>query len=71
MGLEPTFAQLVELDELRAVMTVCRRVVAAQAEDGSLWNPVGVAEAYVVQELRALHRAVEGDLAARAAVEDM
>lgn len=52
------------------VLAVCRRIVAAQAEDDALWDPSSVVEAYVVQELRALHKAVEGDLSVVAAVED-
>lgn len=52
------------------ILEVCRRIVAAQAEDGALWSPVSIGEAYVAQELRTLHRAVEGDLSALAAIED-
>jgi hypothetical protein len=59
-----------ERDELAERLSVCRRIAAAQAEDDALWSPVGIAEAYVVQELRTLHRAVEGDLSAVAAIED-
>lgn len=52
------------------ILVVCRRIVSAQAEDGALWCPLTATEAYAVQELRTLHRAVEGDLAAAAAIED-
>jgi hypothetical protein len=52
------------------VLAVCRRIVAAQAEDDALWSPSSIVEAYAVQELRTLHRAVEGDLTVMAAIED-
>jgi hypothetical protein len=52
------------------ILAVCRRIVAAQAEDGALWDPQTIGEAYVAQELRTLHRAVEGDLSVLAAIED-
>jgi hypothetical protein len=51
------------------ILAVCRRIVLAQADDECLWDPETVAEAYVVQELRTLHRAVEGDLTVLAAIE--
>ena len=53
------------------ILTVCRRIVAAQAEDDALWNltPQTIGEAYMIQELRTLHRAVEGDLTVLAAIE--
>lgn len=54
-----------------AVLAVCRRIVAAQAEDDALWSPVGIAEAYVVQELRTLHAAVDGNLDVAAAIEEL
>lgn len=54
------------------ILAVCRRIVAAQAGDDALWCEAGsIVEAYAQQELRALHRAVEGDLAAVAAIEDL
>lgn len=59
-----------DYDEVLRVLEVCRRIAAAQAEDDALWSPVGIVEAYTVQELRTLHRAVEGDLTAVAAIED-
>lgn len=52
------------------ILAVCRRIVAAQAEDEALWSPQTVVEGYVVQELRALHSAVEGDLTVMAAIEE-
>jgi hypothetical protein len=60
-----------ERDELAERLKVCQRIVAAQAQDDALWSPVGIVEAYVIQELRTLHRAVEGDLSAVAAIEDL
>lgn len=57
-------------EKAEAVLEVCRRIVSAQAEDDALWDPQSVVEAYAVQELRTLHRAVEGDLTAVAAIED-
>jgi hypothetical protein len=57
--------------QAEAVLTACRRIVAAQAEDEALWCPATAVEAYLAQELRTLHRAVEGDETAVAAVEDL
>lgn len=51
-------------------LDVCRRIVAAQASDEALWSPQTAPEAYVVQELRTLHAAIEGNLLAKAAIED-
>lgn len=59
------------MPDAEAILAVCRRIVNAQADDPALWCPQGIAEAYVVQELRTLHRAVEGDLTAVAAIEDL
>jgi hypothetical protein len=55
------------------ILNVCRRIVAAQADDAALWDlqPQTIIEAYAVQELRTLHRAVEGDLTVLAAIEDL
>lgn len=53
-----------------AILAVCRRIVLAQAADHALWDPRTIVEGYITQELRVLHRAVEGDLSAMAAVED-
>lgn len=57
------------------ILAVCRRIVNAQAEDEGLWatnldGTLSISEAYLQQELRSLHAAVEGDLNAIAAVED-
>jgi hypothetical protein len=52
------------------ILAARRRIMNAQAADQALWAPMTVMEGYYAQELRALHQAVEGDLTARAAVED-
>lgn len=55
-----------------AVLAHAREVASAQAEDEALWSTsYGIVESYVQQELRTLTRAVEGDLSAVAAVDDL
>lgn len=58
---------MITLDQLRYL-------VALQAEDEALWDPRTITEAYIVQGLRFLHRAIEGEWTfeeARAAMKEM
>lgn len=72
-GPQPTGEAVSELRKPQDsnVLAVCRRIVAAQAQDEALWSPRNIVEGYLVQELRTLHAAIEGDLTALAAAEDL
>lgn len=52
----------VSAEEAVRLLAAIRQCVDAQAEDEALWfDAVSITEAYLQQELRRLHRVIEGE----------